>query len=356
MTPAADKTLFVPLLSNASQLLAGAPVEAVRRKLKYASIVYDRLLLENGSISVQAGRGGSSTLGIQDEAFQTVAERRVGMKGGFYLAIGLEDPSGASAPPDRMSTIIAPRTAAISWRPTLIPFEDELPRHCNWINWINLPRDPEVSKLASEWSYRDCGNDALLAAVPEPFARSLIIHDANTDLARAALSGVAVMQDATHRQVMSARLNSRTTWQPVGFAVPVLAPRVGALTWDEIATLRADRAIRTYRAVLRDLEAEALEASANGADVERVLNVQLQKRLAKLAEPPRGAASVLFNGVVSFFVGSGIGAVTVGWTHPGSIFGGAALGSVFNIGLDSSKMIRARAARNWVSLHQKLGR
>lgn len=354
MVSAAERQLSVPLRSNACQLLAGAPVDTIRRKLKFASVVYDRLLLEGGALSIEAGEGGSSTFTVSDVDFQTAAQRRAGMRAGFSLAIGREDVPGVPAQAGRMRAVMTSEASAISWRPTLAPFADELPAGCDWIAWVHAPRDAEVSRLASEWTFRDRNNDALLSAVPVSFARSLIIESSNADLARAALSGVGVMQDATHRQVVSSRLGSHAAWQPVGFAVPILAPKVGSLPWDEIRALRNDRAMRSYRAVLRDLETEALQESAEGADVERVLKVLLHKRLLRLAGPPRGAASVLFDGVVSFFVGAGIGAATTGWTGPAGIIGGAAIGTVVDIGREAVDRARARAARNWVSLHQRL--
>ena len=53
------KTLVVPLRSNAAGLVAGAPVAAVRRRLKMASLIYDQILLEGGTAHVQAGPRGS---------------------------------------------------------------------------------------------------------------------------------------------------------------------------------------------------------------------------------------------------------------------------------------------------------
>lgn len=354
MADADQRLLFVPLRSNASQLVAGAPAEAVRRKLKYASVTYDGLLFENGAVRIEAGEGGSSAFTGVDTAFQSAFERRVGMQSGFAITVGLEETPGAQPAAEAMRTVVASTTAAISWRPTLIPFGDELPATCGWVTWVDAPRSPEVLKLASSWSFRDRNNDALASAVPARFARSLIISHANTDLARAALSGVAVMQDATHRQVVSSRLDSATSWQPVGFAVPLLAPRVATLPWSDIASLRADKAMRSYRAMLRELEAEALQLSSDDQDVERAVNVLLRDRLLKLAEPPRGSLSALFDGVVSFFVGAGIGALTTGWTGPAGVLGGAALGTAVDVGHAALDRSRARSARRWVSLHQKL--
>jgi hypothetical protein len=354
MADSDERQLFVPLRSNASQLVAGAQVEAIRRKLKYASVAYDGLLFEDGALRIAAGEGGSSTFPVPDRRFQPVFDRRVGMRSGFSIAVGAEETPGVPAPSGAMRTVAMSPTAAISWTPTLIPFEDELPATCDWVTWVSTARSFEVSKLASSWSFRDRNNDALLSAVPVSFARSLIIDHANTDLALAALNGVAVMQDATHRQVVSSRLDSATTWQPVGFAVPLLAPQVGTLSWPEIASLRADKAMRDYRSMLRELEAEALQQAVTDQDVERTVNVLLHKRLLKLAEPPRGSISALFNGVVSFFVGSGIGAITTGWTGPVGILGGAALGTAVDVGRMALDRSRARSARRWVSLHQRL--
>ena len=349
-----ERRLFVPLKSNATQLVAGAPAASVRRKLKFASVAYDRLLLEGGALSIDAGESGAFTGTAPYVEFQTAAERRAGMLSGFSLSMGVEDTPGVAADPGEMRTVMTSATSAISWRPTLAPFADELPNGCDWVDWVSGPRDPEVTRIASQWAHRDRNNGALLSAVPVSFARSLIIDHSNSDLARAALSGVAVMQDATHRQVVASRLDSSDTWQPTGFAVPVLAPKVGSLSWNEIHAVRNQRAMRSYRAVLRDLEAEALQESSAGADLERLLHVGLHDRLAKLAEPPSGAASVLFGGVQSFFVGAGIGAATAGWTGTAGIFGGAAIGMVVDIGREAVNRSRTRAARSWLSLHQQL--
>jgi hypothetical protein len=51
----AESALLVPLRSNAHTLLAGAPVAAMRRRLKWASILFDRVYLEAGILHAQAG-------------------------------------------------------------------------------------------------------------------------------------------------------------------------------------------------------------------------------------------------------------------------------------------------------------
>ena len=82
--PQSESVLVVPLRSNASTLLAGAPIAAMRRRLKFASLFYDRLFLETGIFRVNAGPHGSSSFIVpptegDPPRWQTPAERRAGM-------------------------------------------------------------------------------------------------------------------------------------------------------------------------------------------------------------------------------------------------------------------------------------
>ena len=58
--PENESVLFVPLRSNAKTLVTGAPIAALRRRLKYASVFHDQLFLEC-VLQMQAGEGGSSS-------------------------------------------------------------------------------------------------------------------------------------------------------------------------------------------------------------------------------------------------------------------------------------------------------
>src|SRR6266508_4574153 len=52
--------IFFPLRSNAKSLVAGAPAQSVVARLKLASLLYDRVLVEDGEYRIQGGPGGSS--------------------------------------------------------------------------------------------------------------------------------------------------------------------------------------------------------------------------------------------------------------------------------------------------------
>ena len=59
--PENESILVVPLRSNAYTLVTGMPIAAMRRRLKFASLFYDRLILETGIFRVHAGPDGFSS-------------------------------------------------------------------------------------------------------------------------------------------------------------------------------------------------------------------------------------------------------------------------------------------------------
>lgn len=84
--PDNESALLVPLRSKANTLLAGAPVAAVRRRLKFANLFYGRLLLEDGIVRMHAGPSGYFTAaelsgGQERPRWQTPAQRAGPMSG-----------------------------------------------------------------------------------------------------------------------------------------------------------------------------------------------------------------------------------------------------------------------------------
>src|SRR5215472_12709384 len=57
--PYTESALYVPLRSNANSLVTGTPIAALRRRLKYASVFHDTLILESGILRRHADAGGS---------------------------------------------------------------------------------------------------------------------------------------------------------------------------------------------------------------------------------------------------------------------------------------------------------
>jgi hypothetical protein len=135
--------LLVPLRSNGSGLLAGTHVGAVRRRLKFASICFERIFLEAGVYRLQAGPGGPSAFlelppHREEPRWQTPAQRRAARSTSFSLSIRREITPGVPAPV--MHTALASETEA-SWAATLYPLIHELPADTNWVEFTGT-RDP----------------------------------------------------------------------------------------------------------------------------------------------------------------------------------------------------------------------
>jgi hypothetical protein len=227
----------VPLRSNARTLVAGGSVAAMRKRLKYASLFYDSLLLESGIFRVQAGPTGSSSFIVPPTAedpprWQTVAERRAATGATFVVAVS---PGGA---PDSAPHAVVSSEAAISWTATLHPFAGELPPGTDWVHFVKS-RDPagKAKQLAQQWATADKRNLSLERAIPIRFVRETIIDSANHDRALAAMAGAAVTSDRFHSQVVALRFNDQQGWKLQGYAVPVLFPQIGDWPWPAIADL-----------------------------------------------------------------------------------------------------------------------
>ena len=101
--PEEEPALLIPLRSNGSSLLHGKPVESVRRRIKYASVSFERVLLEAGIYRLQAGPGGS--WGVlepppyeTEPRWQTAAHRHAAKATSFGLNMGRELTPGVPAP------------------------------------------------------------------------------------------------------------------------------------------------------------------------------------------------------------------------------------------------------------------
>ena len=124
-----ESVLYVPLRSNAKTLITGAPIAVIRRRLKYASVFYDRLILESGILKMHAGAGGSWSVVSQPTEqkptrWQTPRQRHTAEQSPFQVSIGRESIPGVRA--QTMQPMLT-SDSAISWVATLHPFADELP-------------------------------------------------------------------------------------------------------------------------------------------------------------------------------------------------------------------------------------
>ena len=162
--------LFVPLRSNGSALLTGKPIESVRRRLKFASVYFDHVLLEAGIFDVSAGPGGwlgavRPPLDGEIPRWQTPGRRGAEQRQPFTVSIGRDQGPGV-VPGPMMPTLSS--QATISWKATLHPFADEMPPGTDWIDFLR-PSDPvyEIGQMTDRWKRADESNQALTCAIPE---------------------------------------------------------------------------------------------------------------------------------------------------------------------------------------------
>lgn len=322
----------------------------MRRRLKFASLFFDKLYLEAGVFRMEAGpSGGFSTLepAADGTRWQTAAQRRTAQASSFQPAMGTELVPGTPAPV--MRTFMESQTSH-SWAATLDPFADEFPPGCDWVEWVRSPRlTGELNRVVQDWIWADDRNAALERAIPERHLRSTVIKNANHDLVIAAASGAAATVDAFHAQVAAQRFNDDDSWKLRGYAVPVVFPHVGDLPWQAIADFRRDRGMVRFREVLREVEHE-ITGEAGGGDIEAAANRIYRRRLAEASEAIDTRGAIGHKTLTGFVIGGYAGFLTSGIIGPLGVVAGAAAGVIPGTVLDVRNMIRQRRSRSWVSL------
>ena len=354
--PENESALFVPLRSNASTLLTGRPIVAMRRRLKYASVFYDRLYLEAGILHLQAGPNGGvnfvePSTDQRPARWQTPRQRHLAEQQEFLWLAASEHTPGV---PAETAQVIIQSDTTVCWDATLEPFASEFPSNGGWVDFVTTQKPSgEIGRLADRWRWADQSNRSLEQAIPVRHVRSAIIDNANRDLVIGAASGTAVAIDPIHLQVVAQRFRDDGQWCARGYAVPLLFPQVGDLSWETIAELRCEPNVARFRAVLREVEQEAA-AEASGGDIEAAAHHAYERHLANAADRLEGIAAPARRAVTGFVIGSGLGIATSGITGPLGILAGSAAGTAASAVVDVVKVVKRHRTRGWISVHQRI--
>lgn len=346
--------MVVPLRSNAHTLMTPA-IAAIRRRLKFASLFYDHLLLESGILRVQAGPTGSSSFLVppSDEdppRWQTAAERHAASGARFVIAITPDNAPGATPRP------VVSSDTTIAWTATLHPFADELPPGADWVDFVTS-RDPQgqAKQLEQQWTWADRRNSALEQAISVQFVRQTIIDGVNHDLALAATAGVAATCDRLHAQVVAQRFNDEHGWKLHGYSVPLLFPQAGELPWTAIAELRRDRNMAWFRAKLREVEAEAM-AEAAGGDIEGAARNAYMRHLADASGRLESIAGTVGKTAIAIVIGGITGTATMPIPSPWAVVAGATVGAVPTAITSVHNLVKQPRSKGWVAVHQRLAK
>lgn len=351
-----ESALLVPLRSNANALLAGKPVESIRRRLKFASLHFDYVFLEGGVFRMSAGPGGS--WGVTEPPrygetlrWQTPAQRGAEQRRPFTVSFGPESSPGV--PSGHLQTAIH-SDATISWTATLQPFANELPADTDWISFTPT-RDPvgDVSRITDRWRWADERNEALQRAIPERFVRDAVIKNSNRDLGFGAEHGISVSIDPLHAQVLAQRFRDDNGWKLRGFAVPILFPDVGGWPWEAVMELRRDKHMARFRAILREVEQEATDEALDG-DIENAVQRACRRHLIEAQGAVDNIGSVAHTTLQGFVIGGITGFATAGLIGPLGIVAGAAIGTIPGTILNVCDVIQRRRDRGWVTLQQRM--
>jgi hypothetical protein len=351
-----ESLLLVPLRSNGSALLAGKPVESVRRRLKFASLYFDHIFLEGGTFRMSAGPNGSFGFAEPPKEgelarWQTPAQRGAEQRRPFTLSVGAEKTPGV--PAETMQAALVSETT-ISWTATLEPFAYELPLGTDWISFTPT-RDPagEMRRISDEWKRADEHNDALEQAIPVRFARNAVIGHASRDLGFAAEYGLGVSVDPFHHQVVAQRFHDDDGWKLRGFAVPILFPEIDEWTWEGIASLRRDKDMVRLRGILREVENEAMAESAAG-DLEAAAHHAYERHLAAASGTVDNLGAVVGKTSANVIFSAGTGAAMIPLPSIEGFVIGTAVGTGITVIGATRNWIKARRSRGWVSLAQRI--
>jgi len=348
-----DSVILFPLQSNGYGLLAGAPVEAVRRRLKFASVMYEDVLLEAGSFVVEAGPAGTSAYWLDEakDRFQTSRERRLATERSLVVGRRTKDePRTDPAPRPSVES-----ETSVSWHSTFFPFMRELPSSCDWLHFVYGDPGDEARQLAADWTIVDLSNAPLEAQLPVPFVRDLLVQNANYDLALGAADDIPTSIDSLHRKVLASRFSHGGCWAGRGFSIPFLFPEVGRLDWSAVGDLRRNKHMRSFRAVMLEVEAEALSEASDG-DLKAASHHAYERLLADAFGPLEGLLSLGAKGATGLMIGTGVGFATVGLAGPLGVVAGASLGALIDVVRDAPHLVRQRKRLGWTAVAQSLAR
>lgn len=349
-----ESLLLIPLRSNGNALLAGKPVESVRRRLKFASLYFDHIFLEGGTFRMSAGPDGSFGFAEPPREgevarWQTPQQRGAEQRHPFTLSAGEETTPGV--PAETMHPFLHSETS-MSWTATLEPFARELPADTDWISFTPT-RDPEgeMRRISDGWKRADERNPALERAIPVQFARNAVIGHASRDLGFAAQHGLGVSMDPLHHQVVAQRFHDGDGWRLRGFAVPILFPEIDGWPWEGIASLRRDQGMVRLREILRQVEDEVTAESAAG-DIESAAHHAYERHLATASGTVESLGAVVRKTSASVIFSAATGAAMLPLPSVEGFVIGTGVGTGITVIGALRDRIKTRRSRAWVSLAQ----
>jgi hypothetical protein len=343
----APSAVYFPLRANAESLVSGAGVASVRRQILVSLLLHDKIVLESGVFRSSMGTTGGHSFWMPAEPaddWQHPRHRGARQGRSFYVAVK-SDASPADSPPHA----IVSGTDELAWAATLEPFRREIPNDlASFVEFGHMNDAIEARQDVRRWDWTAGHDEILRRRWPNTFIRDAYVKGTHLDIGNAAILGVGLSVDRGHAPVVSARIRA-------GEAQPLLGARAMELQlprgfgWADVADLKKERALKDFAAIMRDVEATALDRAVSMADLERVLRHEYWDRVAR-AESRRPARWTRYGVTGIGWIAGELGSLAFGGTPGlgGAI--GAAAGHVAGNVVDQVNRPR------WLSLHHRLRR
>lgn len=334
-----SRALF-PLRSNSKSLLAGAPVASTIRRIKLASLLYDLVIIEDGYYELLAGEeyGRSELYPLGREprtTWQTPRDRAAIVERGLHPSY---KPKGSpDGGPEHFSFSFE---AEVAWQATFIPLKNDVSR-LPWVEFADFTgaRDKRHwTEFFTMDGFHYDGSASLSAA-----AKHFVYDHLRQDLATAAEIGAVLGADKFHSGAIPDLVRAGECEDiPSGEAVlEVVMPRVGDLAWNDLEVVRNMPGIRSYRAILNEIEEEARSNATSSLGFRQTIQEHYAAHLSAAASDllgdwrSRAARSVL---TCSF----------------GQVLAQVATGPVGTIGSIALELLPGDGRHNWVSVDEKL--
>lgn len=296
-------------------------------RLKVASLLHDRVVLESGGWVGTAGPGGASEMRLPDSArpfpVDTARRRHDAMGRNFFVRV---KPSGSTGPFHNLVT----SPAAVSFMATYRPIRDHLPASANWVEFTSFELVPKAKQHVDRLADQEARDGLLEAIFPDEYAQGLIIKSALTSMVLASALGMAVSVDRLHASVIAARAaRGQASPVPGHRALLAVIPDVRRVTWEQVAAARELPGLPRLRAVLGDVESAARQAAAAGRDIDRALIVEFHREYSRaVREAEDGWGSV----AISVATGTAVSLALAPLSGPAAAIAGTAVATIVESG------------------------
>lgn len=261
--PRYESRILFPLRSNVALFKTPEGFLALSERLKVATLLYDKLILEGGFYVLQASANGVVEI---HEARRTISMEEARKKRAYYEELSRRQPTlefvfaaKASDSLGAPTPLIGGRTEALYFAEMQSLVEEIDGYNQPWIEWLD--GDIERGSLADEWIHQQDHDDLSALNLGDEFGndfvKSKLIHSLNRDLAFAAVFEATLSSDPLHMSVVARKVDL------AGFAptiqnlvVQAGFPGVKEVPWDEIVDLRDDSGIIEFRSIVDEIENE----------------------------------------------------------------------------------------------------